>query len=279
MFDPKLDMTVVVGIDAKTIQQFAISHQTWWRYRPEMWLMPWVVFYDREQLEYWPTKKWLIEQAGLPESGLELVPWPPPNYAVPYSSQREKMLAGHVYVPAGWVSTAWYLKIDTDCIASRVADWMPADWFGGESVVVAPRWHYTKGVGFLDRLENWGDKVPELAQYPRMNIPHKPGQLRVGHSRFCSWLSFYRASFARQVAVQCRRACGEYRLPVPSQDTTHWYSAARMGLAMRIENMKARGWSNHSRLEELARVASEVMQRPTEIPLETLPAHRDAIIK
>jgi hypothetical protein len=270
MFEPKTDMTIVVGIDAKTIRQFEVSHPTWRRFRPEMWSMPWVVFYDRDQLEYHPLKAWFRQLDLSPE----LVPWPPPAYAVPYASQREKMLSGHIHVPAGWVQTQWHAKIDTDVVATRTDNWLKPEWFMPAShshadelpAYIAPRWHYTKGVGYLDMLDQWANDLPQFSGHAAMPIERKPGQLRVGHSRMCSWVSYYQAAFTRHVAVLCRQGCGEWRLPVPSQDTVAWYVAARLGFHHLIANQKAVGWNNHSRFDELQRVVAEIMSNDVRRP-------------
>jgi hypothetical protein len=195
----------------------------------------------------------------------ELVPWPPPAYAVPYASQREKMLSGHVHVPAGWVQTQWHAKIDADVVATRQDNWLKPEWFEPADdqlpAYVAPRWHYTKGVGFLDTLDQWATDLPQFSGRPAPIIDRKPGQLRVGHSRMCSWVSFYQSSFTRLAAVLCRQGCGEWRLPVPSQDTVAWYVAARLGMYHRLASMKAVGWENHSRFDALQARVAEIMSQ------------------
>jgi hypothetical protein len=257
------DITLVLGIDAKTVEQLKVSWPTWLANRDSMWDWPWVVFYDRDQL----TCEAVLDLVDAMGKGPEvtLVPWPPPGCDPPYDSQRERMLSGHVFVPATWVRTAWYMKLDTDALARPHPKWIDPEWFkvspSYRPVYVAPRWGYTKGVGFLDRLEDWCDWVHGglEAPTPRLNIPHEPDQVRVGHARMCSWCSYYRTDFAKQVAKLCDSLLPKFTLPVPSQDTTMWYVAARYRLTHRIENMKKLGWSNHSRIDELRRTAAEIL--------------------
>ncbi len=259
MFDPLKDLTIVVGVDANTWKQFCLSVQTWKLNRPEMWSMPWVVFYDHSQLSFEFVSAHLIGTFDIPN--FKTVAWPPDN--VRYESQREKMLSGHVYIPGMYVETEWHAKIDTDVVAHRRDDWLPAEWFEQENGVlpayVAPRWHYTKGAGFLQRLEEWGDSQWQMLLHPRLNIEQKPDQLRVGHSRMCSWVSYYNTRFSQWVMDCCAKGCGDYKLPVPSQDSTVWYAAARMGMFHRIKNQKAVSWNNYSRFEELRKQVAEIL--------------------
>lgn len=261
------DMTIVVGVDAKTWPQLQLSIQTWIKYRPEMWQLPWIVFADTTQLDPVAVGRELMETYRV--RNLTQVNWPPPNVA--YDSQREKMLTGHVYVPALYAATKWHAKIDTDVTACRREDWLPADWFEPDAGInglpsyVAPRWSYTKGAGFLPTLDAWGDRTPPLSSKSPLNIDQEPDQLRVGHSRMCSWVSFYRTDFTRLVAACCDPTFHvdsgptTFKLPVPSQDTVAWYVAARLGLFHRIKNQKALGWDNHSRIDDLRRRVEEIL--------------------
>lgn len=251
------NITLVLGIDAKTIEQLKISWPTWKLNRPEMFNWPWIIFYDHEQLQI-DTVIELSEQMG---KGLDTqyIAWPPPGAATQYESQRAKMLAGHVYAPALYCMTPWHMKLDTDALARPHERWIEPTWFSDPRVpcFVAPRWHYTKGRGFLRRLDEWGDKA-----FPNslpLNIQHDPEAVRVGHARMCSWCSYYRTAFSRFTAEACERTLGKNRLPVPSQDTVHWYVAARLALHHRIENMKARGWSNHPKINGLRAEAEKIL--------------------
>jgi len=147
--------------------------------------------------------------------------------------------------------------------------WIDPEWFTAPSYVeepgyVAPKWHYTKGVDFLGKLDRWGDGTAEMWGKPAPVLGYDPTHLRVGHARMCSWCSYYRTAFTKLVARLCRKRSllhdGGHKLPVPSQDTTMWYVAERLCLPKRIENMKARGWSNHPRLGDLISTAQQIME-------------------
>ena len=271
-------VTVVVGIDAKTIEYLKVSVETWRLHRPEMWGMPWVLFWDwtqisREQLCM------LASQLNVPN--LRTVQWPgggcPPKSE--YESQRELMLSGHVWVPGAYVQTPWHMKIDADVIALGPSDWLQKAWFedtcdtqGGtlecdadcEPRYIAPFWGYTKGLNYLGRLEAWGDEVNwgPHGDHSRLNIPFDPTHLRVPHKRMCSWVSYYNVAWERWLCSQLERTVGVGRLPVPSQDTTVWYAAERENKGLRnyrIVSQKALNWTNCSKLSSLKETAARVL--------------------
>ena len=278
-------MTVVVGIDAKTIQQFKVSHKTWFLHRPEMRNMRWVIFWDWTSIAELEIKH-LDKMLALPK--VQWIDWPSPQCPpkASYESQREMMLTGHVFVPAKHVETPWSMKIDTDVVAhGRPCEWLQEQWFdetcdtkGGtlecdadcEVRYVAPSWHYSKGVNFLGLLEEWGDGVcwgPCNPTNKRLNLPnYDPTALRFGHKRMCSWVSYYNVSFLQWLCRELERTVGYGKLPVPSQDTTVWYAAAREMWPEvchpnhRLVNMKKLGWDNVSKLQALAERCKSILE-------------------
>ncbi len=255
------DITLVLGIDAKTIEQLRVSWPTWHANRRAMWDWPWLMFYDRDQLAPDMVLA-MAEQMHSPSSTI-LAPWPPLGANPLYESQREKMLSGWVHSPAAFVRTPWFMKLDCDALARPHEQWIEDRWFehspghDQRPAVVACGWGYSKGVGWLQRLEEWGDT--SLPGRPRLDIPHDPTALRVPHPRWCSWCCYIRSDFNRTVSEACDRTCGPGKLPVPSQDTTLWYYAERAGIPVSKLNMKRRGWSNHPKLEALRTAAQEIL--------------------
>ena len=261
-------ITVVVGIDFKTLQQLEVSYRTWKLYQPQMYEWPWIVFSDGTSDFLSLHAQESMKNRGVVPFHAKFLRWPQCAglKKVKAESQREFMLAGHVWVPALHVETEWYCKIDTDALATRPAKWPEPGWFhphtddNRECVVVAPRWTYTKGIDFLKRLDDWGDTAKIVSDCGRMNIQCEPNQLRVGHPRWCSWNSFYRTSWARE-AVELLRATGhEGTLPIPSQDTFHWYVAERGGKYVRTAHMKKCGWNNYPKITNLIETAQAIMR-------------------
>lgn len=261
MIDLTKDITLVVGIDAKTIEQLRIAWPTWKKNRPIIWQWPWIVFYDHTQI----TRQKVVELAEAMDcpSPTMFVEWSPAG--VQYASQREKMLTGHVFVPAQHCRTRYHCKLDTDALAfAHEAAWPDPKWFENQPAIIAPHWGYTKGQNWLGMLEDWGEQAFEmLKEYPKLGCrdwPNfDPGKKRVGHSRWCSWNSFYQTSFTSLVANTCAQTLGPYKLPVPSQDTTMWYVGERMKFPVVTPKMKRLGWNNYPRLENLQAEAAKIM--------------------
>jgi len=271
-------VTVVVGIDAKTIEQLRVSWPTWKKHRPEMWSMRWVMFWDSASLT---REQYDAIHMAMRVPNMVSVPW---NPQVEYESQREKMLTGHVFVPAEHVKTDFSMKIDADVVAERRdCEWLQEHWFDEtcsadrekglecdadcEVRYVAPSWFYTKGQDFIGRLERWGDVVDWGSGFTgpstRLNLPnYDPTALRFGHKRMCSWVSYYNVNWLQWLCGELEKTVGRYKLPVPSQDTTVWYAAAReqgdLPPNHRLVNMKKLGWDNISKINHLKARAAQI---------------------
>lgn len=265
-----VDCTTVVGIDARTVEQFRWAVPTWKKHRPELWTRPWLFFFDRTALTIDAVMA-VVRDAGLSDTPVSALPWP--TVDVDYPTQRERMLAGFIHAPA-YVGTPWWLKIDTDAVALGPSDWAPENWFlrdpdaddppdapyaSGYFVWIASAWGYTKPADQMARLDDWADRVPGLAEYPRLDLPYTPGGRRCRHPRMASWVSFYRTDWTRWAAGLARESLGPDRVPVPSQDGFHWYVATRRGDLTLRSSMRKRNWTNCPKLAGLVRTAQAVM--------------------
>ncbi len=263
------EITLVLGVDAKTLPQFEVSHRTWKLHQPKLWSWPWVVFFDGT-IETMPMMLATLQEREAFPRHAHFVAWPHclgGNSRNPkYEHQRERMLSGFPYVAAEFVQTPWWCKLDTDAICHRASDWPRDEWFAPDEfgiapVTVAPSWHYSKGLGALDRLQEWGDTAGPLAAYPRPELPSLPNQMRVPHKRWCSWNSFYCAEWTRAfVRLLAESGLEQGKLPIPSQDGAMWYAAERAGLRVQLVNMKKWHWSNHPKLPALIEAAQSVMR-------------------
>lgn len=267
-------LTTLLVVDRKTLEQLEISLPTWRRNRPEIFRGPLVCAYDRalgtdELRRLWQT---------LGEAQIKRVAWPPPEvHDYFYADQRERMLTAFLACAAKYVETPWWLKIDTDVIATTLGPLYDPAWFTeqdcetwgsveaqsvavrGVPVLVAPAWRYTKnrdGRPWLTVLDDWGEGRESLKSQPRLNIPEHPGQVRVGHRRHCSWFAFYRTDWTREIVSYLTRP---WKLPVPSQDTYAHYCAARRRDPFLLVSMKHRGLTNCSKLKSLRETANGVL--------------------
>jgi hypothetical protein len=151
------DITLVLGVDAQHLQELRQAWPDWMKFKPELREMPCLVFYDVKQVRT-SELKFLREHPKL-----RLIAWDLPHAR----SQREKMLAGFVQVPAREVQTPWYLKLDTDAVATGPGEWIKPEWFQSDEhgelpVFIASPWGYSKPRYVMDVLDDWADSESHL---------------------------------------------------------------------------------------------------------------------
>ncbi len=262
------DYTIVLGLDKNHLAQLSYSWQTWQAHKPSLMKQPFVIFYDRSEITANEIQLTLKPKASMK---ITYVPWPQSesttfagNSASKWSNaQRYKMLAGFVHVPAITVHTQYWLKIDTDMIASEMDDWIDSSWFEFRPAIVSPPWGYTKPANQMLKLDDWveqnKDEIPLLSQNKPLNLVPEKGANKVKHKRIISYVSFYNTAFSRVVSQMAERTCGKDQLPVPSQDGYVWYCAARMGTQIRTYSAKKRGWSWNNGLNAVRAEAARVL--------------------
>jgi len=243
------NITLVLGVDALHLEELRHTWPTWMRFKPELLQMPVIVFYDPEEMG--PEDGNFLHE----HPNLRWVPWQMPEA----QTQREKMITAWVHVPAMEVKTEWYLKLDTDVVATGAGDWIRDEWFqanadGELPVFVSSRWGYSKPAHVVDLLDDWADDVPELAQFPRLNLPREEGATRVRHKRIISWIFFGRTAWTAEVVRWLRP---ERRLPHPSQDTFLFYCAERGGRHYVRDRMSDYGWQ-HARPSKIRELISRL---------------------
>ena len=236
------DITLVLGVDRAHREELRWVWPTWRRFKPELMKMPAVVFYDIGQVRL-EDLQFLREHPNI-----RFIRW---DFANGWN-QRERMLTGFVHIPAREVCTPWYLKIDTDVVATGAGDWIEPRWFepdaaGELPVFISAKWHYTKPRFVMDLLDHWGDGIPALAEKPRLNLHYSSAQSRIRHPRIISWLFFGRTDWTRKVAAFTGN---DGRLPYPSQDSFMFYCAARLRCGYLRESMTKFQWA-HRRFHKI----------------------------
>jgi len=243
------DLTLLLAVDEKHIPNLKAVWPTWTRFRPEFREIPLVVSYDASRS---------AEDLGITDiidnPNLKLIPWSMEQA----ESQRELMLTSFVKSAASEVETKWYLKLDTDVIASSTGAWLEPEWFAEEDdrlpAFIASPWGYTKPADAISQLDEWGDAIGDLSQFPRLDIPFDPRKERVHHPRIASWCFFGNTEWTRDVASYVNG-----RLPVPSHDTYLFYCAARRHDLYRRVKMAGRGWELVSSLRRLQRRCRDIL--------------------
>jgi hypothetical protein len=259
------DFTLVLGLDAKHLKQLSWVWPTWMKYKPELRTCPLLIFYDCEQV-----KTHQIKDVIGPREHCTLFAWPPRGVTYAgdpdskwYHPQRYKMLSGFVHVPAMHCETDYWLKLDTDVIATGVEKWIEKKWFRGMPSIVSHSWGYTKPADQMIRLDRWVQEHPEelsiLHREAPLNLIPLPGSDLVKHSRIISWCAFFSTSFTKFAAHWATQTCGEFQLPVPSQDGYLWYCAKRMGNLIATADMKRCGWQQWNTEQNIRKAAMAAM--------------------
>ncbi|NQU12082.1 hypothetical protein HQ590_14905 [bacterium] len=247
--------TLCLVLDQRTLGQLRGVWPTWCRHKPEIQDHRLVVICD------WAAgndRWWRHQLRWLDHPNLTIVGWDWPasdDSEMGAMTQRERMLTAWVRVPPMVVNTDYWLKIDTDVVATRSGPWVLDEWFADKPAIVAPRWGYTKPATLPGDLDRWARTVPALKPLRSLDLAEPdPGQKRIGHRRICSWFCFVDTLFSRTAADY---APG--RLPVPSQDTYHWYVAWRCGEGIRRIKPKNHGWKTVNSDRGRARLVTEVL--------------------
>lgn len=240
-----MDYTLVLGVDPKHLYQLSFVWPTWIRFKPSLLKHPVIVFADELRPES------VRKQMTHPD--LKVIEWPPKHVVYEgdesvkwYNPQRYKMLAGFVHVPAMHVHTTYWLKLDTDTVATGVDSWIDRRWFDGSPAIISQGWHYTKPPDQMQRLDAWAARHNLFPYTEPLGLIPRPNEDKVRHKRIISWCALFNTRSTQMAAQDANLTCGDFRLPVPSQDGYLWYHATRSGRDVKRVDMKARGWKHCS---------------------------------
>jgi len=258
-----INYTLICGVDRRHLRQLHWTWPTWKLHKPSLLQMPMIVFYDRESL----TRSDI--QAIVDHPRLTAVPWPPENVEYRdgvdkwHGRQRKKMLSGFVHVAAQHVTSHWYLKLDTDVVATGQDDWIDPEWFADDPGIVSHPWGYTKPPYQMALLDEWvrdcRHMLTMLHETAPLHLIPGPGASLLKHPRIISWCGFFSTSLTRLASQLAIDTCGPGQLPVPSQDGYLWYLAARLSRPIKRIQMKRRGWQHWSSDQNVEHYAREAM--------------------
>ena len=264
-----MNYTTVCGVDLKHLQQLGMVWPTWKKHKPSLLDHPMLIFYDRFCIEgdvSGVTIKSRIRNL-IDHPDLNIVPWPPTGAEYTGGTdkwhdphpQRKKMLSGFVHVPPRYVDTEYWLKLDTDTIATGCDDWVDENWFAGDPAIVAQKWGFTKPPNQVELLDAWAKKH-WIMGVPQSGLLPPPGKSRLSHKRIISWCGFFRIDFSSKCSLIADSTCGYGQLPVPSQDGYMWYMAQRLEQEVKRINVKSRGWMHRSSMRGIADACAEAME-------------------
>ncbi len=234
--------TTIVGVDEHHVKELELVWPTWKRFKSEIMQNPLLIVCDASI----SVSEWNCKLKFLDHPDMRRVQW-----TMPDCSQREKMLNGISFGVANYVHTPWFLKLDTDTVATEEKKWIDPEWFsaneeGEYPVFVSHPWGYTKPPEAIDLLDQWAQQVSQLSDYEDLEIHPEPGRDKLIHSRITSWCYFGNTKWTQNM-LQC---CPE-RLPVPSHDTFFWYCAERQKRFYQKVRMTKCGWKHLGRYSSL----------------------------
>jgi len=263
-----IEYTTVLGVDRKHLCQLKLAWPNWCEQKPSILKNRLVIFYDAGEPVDLALRRDILKIVE-EHPFFTLIPW---GHGTQYQGevgsrwhdpQRHKMLAGFVHVPAAYVSTPYWLKLDLDTIADGMDDWVDPKWFENSPAIIAHPWGYTKPANQMLLLDEWSVRHHQVLSddfvEPRLNlVPKSESSGMVKHRRIISWCGFFDTNFTRRAASSADITEGYRQIPVPSQDGYLWYYATRCGLPVLRVNMKSRGWHHKSNLSGMKRAIEEI---------------------
>lgn len=250
--------TLVVGVDRRHLLQLSWTWPTWIKHKPSLLKHPILVFHDtsvdKTEIQAVVKHPWLkTAEWG---TGLDYGKEGKDKWSSP---QRYKMLAGFVHLPGQLVETEYWLKLDTDVVATGQDDWIDPKWFSSRPAIISHRWTFTKPADQMLRLDKWAKDKQVYFPGPPLNLIPKPGADRLGHKRIISWCAFFDTDFTRRAGDLASSTCGAGMLPVQSQDGYLWYLAKRRHSGTYAVNMKSRGWQQWSTEPNIVKYAQKAL--------------------
>jgi len=250
------DFSTVLVLDERSLRQLAQVWPTWRRFKPEIWRRPLLMVCDAQagDVPWWERQ---LRRFSHPDRMLRYWDWPNLDDTQHAGmTQRERMLTAWVRVPPRVVETEYWLKIDTDVVATSPKRWIRPEWFRQKPALIASSWGYSKPANIPGDLDAWGNQVEPVKRYPPLDLPApRPDQGTIKHPRIASWVAWIHTGFSQWAD----NLAGSGRLPVPSQDSYHWYLAHRCEKGVEKVRMKEHGWATRNSNRGRMKLIDEVM--------------------
>jgi hypothetical protein len=217
------DLTLVTAVNSKYYSKF-VNNFKLWNETENLMELPKIVFAHPDAIDN--VSVYLKDF-----NNVKIIKWEMKNA----QSTREEMLSAFVFGTAKHVKTKYWMKLDCDSKPTRKKVEFHPETF--KSHVTADPWHYTKCKGdpnynheesphWLHQLDQWANSLDDFkGTSPLFNHPISGRTHR--HGRIRSFCEVEKTAWTKHLADMCNRTGG--RLPVPSQDTTTWYAATRLG--------------------------------------------------
>ena len=244
--------TAVIAIDSEHADELEAVWPTWVKFHPEILRIPMLVFFDTNGMA--KSQLDAIHEMMIDSGANSQLVWFTAWDHHSSSTQREKMLSAFVFGAPQLVETPYWLKLDTDLIATSPGPLIRDEWLDGEPAFFSQRWGYTRPSSMLDQLDKW---------IAPLNPPNPPFTRKIvgdkaKHRRVISYFMGVNTDWSWDVV----KMCGYHRMPVPSQDTIYSHVAERFGHFYRTIDVKAAGWRHvgSRSINKLRQAAAEAMK-------------------
>jgi predicted SAM-dependent methyltransferase len=244
------DITLVIAIDEIHIEELKFSWETWKKFKPELvGLKNKLIIYDYRIKEK-------IKKLDFIDNTFSLYEF---KNIEKYESQRSAMLTSF-FEGISQIKTDYYIKIDTDCVATNNSkEWIEVLKDREDYVFITNPWGYTRPPERLKKLDEWGDTNYFLSQFERLDLKPKNqkdiDQNKISHPRIISWFFLGNTQWTNYISNQCKND-NLYILPDPSQDTYMWYCAKRSKAPFKTFKFKKCGF-NHGRINKFRHMLDE----------------------
>ena len=243
-------ITVVTACDVNHLPRLNATLPTWVRLKKLT--CPIIVFMHGVKLDD-PSLNLIKEY-----DNVRFVDWDQPGA----ETQRERMLSAFVLGVAKEVKTEFWLKLDSDTVATNANSFMKDGFF--EYDMIGHKWGYTKPGTMVPKIDYWMDgldKLGKLEKYDFKGAEKKykidgdldnPKKTKFISKRVISCIRLMKTSVTQEIASNVIFG----RLPVFSEDTLVWRWCERLDLKWGRHNFKKAGWAHTKKdLDALAKAA------------------------
>lgn len=233
------DITLVLCVDKNHIDELKFAWKTWAAFQPEITnLKNKILIYDEEISED------IRKHLDFIDDSFVLHKFVNKKY---YSSQRDAMLTAW-FEGFKLVKTPFYLKIDTDCYATKHNNkWIQMINDRYKHVFISNPWGYTKNAERISTLEKWSETISIFDDEPKLNLTVNQNNTII-HSRIISFIFIGNTEWTNNMSKFCWKD-NHFELPVASHDTFLWYCAARGNYNYKTVKFKKYGFI-HTRLKK-----------------------------
>lgn len=246
--EPLDETTLILCVDDEHFDELLFSFQTWKRFKPELVDLPKLIIFDDEM----KNKEDFSAAINSCHFGNKVRTHRFINKQY-YDSQRSAMLTSF-FEGIAKIDTMYYLKIDTDCVATNDSK----EWLGhledkDDYVFVTNPWGYTRPPERLKTLDDWGDVNQWMGQFDRLNLKQISQKdiekNKISHARIISWFFLGDTNWTNNLS-DLVKVGNHYELPDPSQDTFMWYCAQRSGAPYKRLRFNKYGF-RHGRISKI----------------------------